>query len=299
MSKEIEMISAPNKQRTGFTQVYNGFIDTDLLTSYEKMVFILIKSYADRKSGEAFPSLTTISAKTGISVSQVRRSIERLEKLGILTVQRRRSTKYGNIQNLYTIHDSEKRWMPGRAEELENTEAMIAEELTDEALLAELRKRGYIVPKEKEPASDTDQSTDTDPKNISNIITINNHSNANDESQAEKYSMEEIKQKIGYEYIAAEHDSDKNLIDWVFNVIYDTLNGDAATVKIKGLARPRSGVEKRFLELTPDAIWYSITQFLAVPERPKYPDAWIKSQLHTAVDDLNADIAHKVAHYND
>ena len=131
-----------------FTLVYNDFLESDLLNYYEKMVFITLKKFADNETMRAFPSLKTIHSITGISLSQVRRSIEHMEELGVLSVEHRTDKDRGHQSNLYTLYDYAEIWNVGSSE---NDVAAVADEISEAKLVAELKARGYTVIKEKEP----------------------------------------------------------------------------------------------------------------------------------------------------
>ena len=132
-----------------FTLVYNDFLESDLLNHYEKSVFIALKKYADNDTMRAFPSLNKLHKITGISLSQVRRSIDHMKELGVISVEHRTDEDKGHQSNLYTLYDYSEIWSVGSSENV----AAVVEEVSEMKLVAELRSRGYTVTKEKELVS--------------------------------------------------------------------------------------------------------------------------------------------------
>lgn len=92
-----------------FTMVYNDFFESNILNYYEKMVFITLKRFANAETMQSFPSLSTIQKITGISLSQIRRSLSHMEELGVIKVEHRTGEK-GKQSNIYTLYDYAKMW---------------------------------------------------------------------------------------------------------------------------------------------------------------------------------------------
>lgn len=127
-----------------FTIVYNDFLESGLLNHYEKSIFIALKKYADNDTMKAFPSLNKLHKITGISLSQVRRSIDHMKELGVISVEHRTDEDKGLQSNLYTLHDYAEIWNAGTGNNEKQTIA-ITEEISEMKLVEELRSRGYTV----------------------------------------------------------------------------------------------------------------------------------------------------------
>ena len=93
-----------------FTLIYNDFIESNLLNYYEKMIFIVLKKYADNNTMKAFPSLNKLHKVTGISLSQVKRSINHMKELGVINVEHRNNEIKGHQSNIYTLYDYAEIW---------------------------------------------------------------------------------------------------------------------------------------------------------------------------------------------
>ena len=128
--------SATDQRR--FTLVYNDFLESDILNYYEKMVFIALKKFADNDTMRAFPSLKTIHGITGISLSQVRRSIEHMEQLGVISVEHRTDKEKGHQSNIYTLYDYAEIW---KVDSSNDDVAAVVDEISEAKLVAELKAR--------------------------------------------------------------------------------------------------------------------------------------------------------------
>lgn len=281
------------KVRKGFTQVYNSCIDSTLLTQYEKLIFITIKSYADRKTGKAFPSLRRISAATGTSVTQVRRSIDYLEEIGLLDVEHRLSTDSGNMVNIYTIHDSPEIWEVSGSED-EDLQAFM-DEISDEKFLEEAKRRGFRLIKEESP-SNADQSQDEDP-NEQNTIVSDNHIANLEENQEEAYTMEFLQSSYDYWALIHDHPDAVELIDYVFNLIYDTVNGNSEKIRVQRTDRPREIVTGRLLKLSGSEIYYVIQRFRKQTNKIRNAKSYLLTQLYEAAGgQMTAEIENQARH---
>ena len=69
----------------------------------EKWTLTILANYYNEKSGEAYPSIETISKNAGLSRSSIIRALTSLKEQGLITVKkRRRSGRFS--QNVYNIH---------------------------------------------------------------------------------------------------------------------------------------------------------------------------------------------------
>ena len=130
-----------------FTVVYNVFLDSeDLLTGYEKLVFILLLRYGNN----AFPSMRTLAKKCGISLRTVNRVINSLEEKGVLSRVNRKNKFGGDTSNAYILKDYSEIWESGTQDEMKRA---AKNDISDEEFEKMARERGYI--KVKEPVHRT------------------------------------------------------------------------------------------------------------------------------------------------
>ena len=286
--KRQEAAKKLKKSRSGFTQIYNAFLDSEKLTQHDKMVFIAIKSFMNNKTKQAYPSLATISRVSGVSLSQVRRSIAKMEEMQILKVESRSDDySHGRISNLYTLYDSPEMWEDGFSTETEDFKA-VAREIPDDILIAEYHRRHPEYPDiKKEPIIDTDQSTNIDAFTYQ-ISTDNSTMEQN--KRQESYPLDFLKKQYDYDLMEKEHPEQIRLIDYIIQIIYDALNSSCDTIRVQKTDRPKQIVANQFLKLTHEEILYVIEKYNQQSERIQNQKAYLLTQLYEATGQYAADI---------
>lgn len=276
-----------------FTIVYNDFLESDLLNYYEKIVFICLKKFADSDSLTAFPSLNTLHRMTGISRSKIQDSISSMKEKGVLRVQRRESNR-GHRSNLYTLYDYAEIW--GIGKEDAGSHESIAEDISEAKMVAELRKRGYTVTKEKELPSATLAGTDESSTHLNHSVADNDKGSLPQSQDEERYTMPELRAYFGYEALA---DLDQADVDAVFNVLYDTLNTKKKSIRVGGEDRPAKVVVSKLMKLTYDDIRFVIAKYNEQRGRIKNPVAYILTQLYGAKEQNHLDLKNQGHHAGD
>lgn len=277
-----------------FTLVYNDFLESDILNYYEKMVFIVLKKYADNETMRAFPSLNTIHKVTGISVSQVRRSIEHMEELGVIAVEHRNNKEKGHQSNIYTLFDYAEMW---KIDSSIDDVAAVADKLSEAKMIAELRSKGYTVIKEKEPDSlSTDQSSNEPSTQLNQFDIVNTTPNSSVSQEKERYSLEEIKMLYDYEIMITDHKFQIREIDSVMDILHTTLNTTKETIRIGGEDKPAMVVISKLMKLDYSEIMYAIDKFQEQTDRIKNPTAYMLTLLYNAKEQMNLDITNQVQH---
>lgn len=273
-----------------FVKVYKDFLATKFLSTEEKMIYIALKSFVDFKNdeGQVYPSMDTLCELTSMSRPRATRAITGLIKKGIVIKKRRGLTK----SNIYILKDSPSIWKSNSVEEMQE----IAESrlpYTDQELLEEVRRRKLLDKIEKELTSDTAQSTD-----VSTFINSQPYNNkkleeSQEESTAERYSLEKLKVYFEYEYLqkVAPHDP---LVDTVIQLIYDTVNTTAPTIRVQKQDRPREVVISQLLKLKPDEILFVLDNFKNVSDTINNTKAYLLTQLYNAKSQMSAETANQV-----
>ena len=276
-----------------FTLVYNDFLESDLLNYYEKMVFIALKKFADNDTMRAFPSLKTIHKITGISLSQVRRSIDHMEELGVISIEHRTDKDKGNQSNLYTLYDYAEIWKVGSSEDM----AAVVDEVSEMKLVAELRARGYKVTKEKEPES-TEPTKDqlNQALELNQFDIVNTTTNSQKSQEVERYSLEQIQVYYDYDTLVHDYPYQRADIDSVMSILHTALNTTKPTIRIAGEDKPTMVVVGKLMKLTYSGIIYCIEKYKEQTERIKNPTAYMLTMLYRAEEQMNLDIANQVQH---
>ena len=284
--------SATDQRR--FTLVYNDFLESDILNYYEKMVFIALKKFADNDSMRAFPSLKTIHGITGISLSQVRRSIEHMEQLGVISVEHRTDKEKGHQSNIYTLYDYAEIW---KVDSSNDDVAAVVDEISEAKLVAELKARGYTVTKEKEPDTlQADQSDNESSTQLNQFDIVNTTINSKESQEVERYSLVEIRAFYDYDIMVSDNPFAKNDIDSVMDILHTNLNTTKKTIRIGGEDKPAMVVISKLMKLTYSEIMYAIDKFKEQTDRIKNPTAYMLTLLYNSKEQMNLDISNQVQH---
>lgn len=284
--------SATDQRR--FTLVYNDFLESDILNYYEKMVFIALKKFADNDTMRAFPSLKTIHGITGISLSQVRRSIEHMEQLGVISVEHRTDKEKGHQSNIYTLYDYAEIW---KVDSSNDDVAAVVDEISEAKLVAELKARGYTVTKEKEPDTlQADQSDNESSTQLNQFDIVNTTINSKESQEVERYSLVEIRAFYDYDIMVNDNLFSKNDIDSVMDILHTNLNTTKKTIRIGGEDKPAMVVISKLMKLTYSEIMYAIDKFKEQTDRIKNPTAYMLTLLYNSKEQMNLDISNQVQH---
>lgn len=284
--------SATDQRR--FTLVYNDFLESDILNYYEKMVFIALKKFADNDTMRAFPSLKTIHNITGISLSQVRRSIEHMEQLGVISVEHRTDKEKGHQSNIYTLYDYAEIW---KVDSSNDDVAAVVDEISEAKLVAELKARGYTVTKEKEPDTlQADQSDNESSTQFNQFDIVNTTINSKESQEVERYSLVEIRAYYEYDIMVNDNPFAKNDIDSVMDILHTNLNTTKKTIRIGGEDKPAMVVISKLMKLTYSEIMYAIDKFKEQTDRIKNPTAYMLTLLYNSKEQMNLDITNQVQH---
>lgn len=267
--KKIEPV---DKQRP-FTVIYHDFLESSLLNTYEKMVFIVLKRFSDNKN-QCFPSLKKIADITQISRRKIQDTLKTLEQKHVISVETRFDADSRQTSNLYILHDHAETWHS------ENDENAKTDETAEMKLIAELQSMGYTVTKEKEP--------DSEPPKVQNQ-TKNNQYDVYDyttklkESQVpERYTLEQIHQFFSYDVMVSDNPDRQCDIDYVMNIIYATVNTAKPTIRISREDKPVMTVISRLMNLNKETILYVIEKFSKQTGRIDKPKSYMLTMLYHA-----------------
>ena len=275
-----------------FIMVYHDFLDSDVIGSHEKMVFIALKKFADSKN-QCFPSLKKLSDVTGLSKRKIQDTLKELEQKHIITIESRLRADGGTTSNLYTLYDFKELWNAGSSEEM----AAVVDEYEDNKLISLLEAKGYKVTKEKEP--DTTEPT-KDQLNqaleLNQFDIVNTTTNSQKSQEVERYSLEQIRILYDYDVMISDNPYQKHDIDSVISILHTNLNTTKATIRIGGEDKPSMVVIGKLMKLTYSGIMYAIEKFKEQTERIKNPTSYMLTLLYNAEEQMNLDIANQVQH---
>lgn len=275
-----------------FIMIYHDFLESDLLTSHEKMVFIALKKFAD-SNNQCFPSLKKLADVTRISKRKIQDTLKSLEQKHIIGIESRSRADGGDTSNLYTLYDFKELWNAGSSEEM----AAVVNEYEEMKLVSELRSRGYTVTKEKELVSTepTKVTAETSTKQFNQFDIVNTTTNSG-ESQLERYTTDQIKQLFDYDIMIQDNPYRQQDIDSVMNILYTTMNTTKATIRIAGEDKPTMVVIGKLMKLSYSEIIYAIEKYQEQTERIKNPTSYMLTLLYNSKEQMNLDITNQVSH---
>lgn len=272
-----------------FVMVYDDFLESDLLDYYEKLVFIYLKKFVNPSNNQCFPSVKTLSKLTGISVNKVKTVLKSLETKGIISKTNRTRPDGGATSNCYTLYDYAEIWGVRSSDDVESMAAQVDEQ----KLVAQVRAMGYTVSKEKEPKSETDQSTDLSP--INKHFSESNNTQKEERSQAqERYTREDVQELFEYKIMVNDFPQLEDDVNNVITILYETLNTSKKTVRIAGEDLPAMPVIGKLMKLTRDEILYSIRKYAENVSPVKSPRAYMLTILYRAKEQYALEIQNQV-----
>ena len=277
-----------------FTIVYNDFLESDLLDKHEKLIYIAIKRFADNDTLKAFPSLKTLHKITGISIRWIKKSIEHMEQLGVISVEHREDDEKGHQSNLYTLYDYAEIWNVGSSE---NDVAAVADEISEAKLVAELKARGYTVIKEKEPDKTEPTKVTVEPSTkLNQFDIVNTTINSEKCQELERYTIDQIRQIFDYDILVNDKPLWQRDIDSVFSILHTALNTTKETIRVGGENKPTMIVIGKLMKLDYSEIMYCIEKYSEQTERIKNPTAYMLTLLYNSKEQMNLDISNQVQH---
>lgn len=273
-----------------FIMIYHDFLDNELLTLHEKMVFIALMKFAD-SNGQCFPSLKKLASIARISKRKVQDTLQSLEQKHIISIESRSRGDGGKSSNLYTLYDFKELWDAGSNEEM----TAIADSYEEMRLVAELQSRGYLVTKEKGLTSAPAKVTDVSAHQSNNMNQSDNTINLG--KSQERYTADQIRQLFDYNTMITDHPGSIKDIDTVFDILYDALNRTRPFIRIDGQDRPAMAVIGRLMRLEPADLWYAISKYHEQTGRIKNVSAYLLTILYHAREQGYLDLAN-LGHYN-
>ena len=275
-----------------FIMVYHDFLDSDVIGSHEKMVFIALKKFADSKN-QCFPSLKKLSDVTGLSKRKIQDTLKELEQKHIITIESRLRADGGTTSNLYTLYDFKELWNAGSSEEM----AAVVDEYEDKKLISLLEAKGYTVIKEKEPDKTEPTKVTVEPSTkLNQFDIVNTTINSEKSQELERYTIDQIRQIFDYAILVNDKPLWQKDIDSVFSILHTALNTTKETIRVGGEDKPTMIVIGKLMKLDYSEIMYCIEKYSEQTERIKNPTAYMLTLLYNAKEQMNLDISNQVQH---
>lgn len=276
-------LSSPERQ---YVKVYKDFLQNEILSANEKLVFIALKSFVGYGSddGQVYPGIETVCQLTSLSKSTVIRTIRTLTKKGIIQKERRGLTK----TNLYVLTDNSTLWKSETVSEMEERSKNRIDGTTEE-LLEELKRRGFeVITTKKEPSSTLAREDGSRKQlNIVQTTTTQDNNSTAENQVVEKYPRSVLHDIFGFDALDRLDSDDVAAVE---QILYDTLNTTKKTIRVNGENKPTNVVKGKLLKLDYNDIDYVIRQYNDQRERIKNPQAYILTQLYNAKEQNHLDL---------
>lgn len=277
---------------SNFTIFHNEFIDSKLLSGYEKLVFIAIKRHLNSESSQAFPSIKTICSHTGLSKPTVVKAIKSLEEKEILAVEHRESEERGHMSNLYTLMDYKEMWKAPSAKDMK----AIAKTKQYEWAKQIIEAAGGRVVIEKEPGAAAPTKVTAEPDPINKHFDRDNNTKKWTESQPqERYSLDDIKELFEYSVMINDFPQLRVDVENVITILHETLNTSKKTIRIAGEDLPAMVVIGKLMKLTHEQIIYSIQKYAESVSEVKNPRAYMLTILYRAKEQYALEIQNQIS----
>jgi DNA-binding MarR family transcriptional regulator len=92
-----------DKRERGYFQIDNEIVENYQLSPYSGWLYCVISKYANRATGESFPSLNTLAQEANMSKPAVIKHMAELEKRNLITVKREKINAKKNAVNRYFL----------------------------------------------------------------------------------------------------------------------------------------------------------------------------------------------------
>jgi len=292
--KFIVQIASPERY---YSRYYHDFIDCPLLTGEEKIMYLALKRFLNVRedNGNVFPTIEKLQTITSWGKQKVIDNIKSLVKKGVVKKIRQGLSK----PNIYVIADYPTMWT---CDNIEDMATIIdnggVKPLTPAEHIAGLERMGYKIEiKEKGLVSDSSQTADTSTHLINDNINENN--TIITKSQAERYTMKDIRTLYDYSSLVVQYPNKQTDIDIVFDILYDTLNSTKKTIRIGGEDKPAMVVIGKLMKLDFTDIAYSIEKYNEQTERINNPKSYLLTILYNAKEQHHLDIMNLGHHFGD
>ncbi len=293
----MNKIKTSTDQRS-YSMVYHDFLDSNLLNGQEKLVFILLKRFADLE-GKCFPSLNKLTKLSGFSKSTVQRTLKSLEEKKVLSIEHRK-TDEGNKSNIYILYDLAETW---QKKEL-SAPATDAQESPQQSKIDNktIEKESQAEKEKQADSKDIEKRAEQEEKdqNGSGIesVDIERHklrSGHSDSKEVLEAYETLIKKNIEYENLCNTHQHDKAFINELISNILDVVMSHSKTIKIQNEYKNAELVKSVLLKLNYYQIEYVIQKYHQITTKITNKRQYILTMLYNAHLEAESSVINEVA----
>jgi len=314
-----------------FTMLSNAALESDLITVAEKTVLAVLKSFCFGNSNVCFPGVNKIADRLKCSVRKIRYALRSLKEKHIIKVEPQYRKNNSQTTNHYTIYDFQEIWQAESVEEIEQLVEEYEEYKRLEAIEAlkeKSEKSKKAVKSEKSvkavkavpttaTLTDTADSPPDIKKELDDYIALPSKGSSISQAHTKKfnysynntravkcqegkekfvevYSMEYLNEHYNYDIILNFPKMDKDILDSLMSVIYETLNTSRSEVRVRGEYLPADIVKSKLLKLYYEDIAYVIDKYTEQTERIYNQRAYLLTLLYNAKEQHLLDVRNQV-----
>ncbi len=271
-----------------FTIIMDDIVYDEKLTAYEKLLYVILKTYTNKNTNTAFPSHKKLSENMNVSIFTVKKAIEGLIEKGYL---KKKSGKKGikgtkDTSNTYTLIEkiSEKK-------ELSHATTTEAWKSTNSQID---NKSKTEKSQEENPAQETGD------KDIfeAGQTAQSNYSASQDNTHTLEVYEELIKKNIEYDSLCNAHPHYRKFIDDIVFIMLDVIMSEDKMITVAGERKNAELVKSVFLKLNYYQVEYVIEKYQKVTSKIKKIKQYILTMLFNArleseasvINDVNVDM---------
>ena len=292
----------------------NMIFDLDI-SEHAKITYLYLCRCADDES-QAFPSYNTIARKCSFSKRTAMRTIQELEEIGLLSVEKRQVEKSGkpvNTSNLYTLYDSPSRY-PSDTQSLPLvTESHHPSDCVSLPLVTESHYPSDTQSPYKYPMKNTNSFINTqsinqgdrideigisdNQKNKKSLSTPTKEKATSKKSDIDTYKVyrDIIADNIEYGYLKERYPYE-SMVDDILELMTEVVTSNKATIRVSGEDKPQDIVKSTFLKLTSSHIEYVMECMSKNTVKANNIKAYMITVLYNAPKTINAYYSNLVNH---
>ncbi len=298
-----------------FTVIIDDIIYDKKLTAYEKLLYVILKTYTNKNTNTIFPSHKLLAENMNVSIFTVKKAIEGLIEKGYL---KKKSGKNGikgikDTSNTYiliekieekkelshaTTPDAQKSPYQYKIDNIDNKTA--EEESQEEKLQCadseNIENEDIKESQEEKRAEQEEKKTEqTEPDGQG----IESHKWRSDSDSNSKEVLEAyetlIKKNIEYENLCNAHQHDKAFIDELISNILDVVMSHSKTIKIQNEYKNAELVKSVLLKLNYYQIEYVIQKYHQITTKITNKRQYILTMLYNAHLEAESSVINEVA----
>lgn len=309
---ENEPIEVVSNRRELFVRVPIAFLDSKLFDLKEKAAYACLLRFLDvrQDNGTVFPSIQRLCDMLGCAKGTVISILDSLCEKKVIIRTRRGLNK----TNTYEIVYNPALWKCETIEELKEMGERTKDEL-DKAneYIAYLESMGYKVDKPSYKSTNETSASESlkkedkqEEKHVNKPVKNSDKALRTPCENFEKISekrfnnISEVRSFFNYDAINC---SDKELLDCVFDILYENLTTSRKYIRVKGENKPSSVVQSKLMKLNYMDIEYAISKYESATGRINNQESYLLSILYCSKEqgklDVTNQVQHDMCHYSD